>query len=81
MTPRPGLGVGSFTRFYNASHTNVMGLVAVGRAMRSAGFSVGTHRMFSWWAMSDLITISRTLQALAALFDQISIHQLIFREE
>ena len=62
-------------------HIQMLWDLAVVRAMRSAGFLVGRHQMFSWWAMSDLITISRTLQALAALFDQISIHQLIFREE
>lgn len=43
MTPCPRLGVGSFTRFYNALYINVMGLVAVGQAMRSAGFLVRTH--------------------------------------
>ena len=58
-----------FTRFYNAPQTNGMKLVAVGRAMRAANFSIGTHGLFSWWAMSDLITISRALYGFYALFD------------
>jgi hypothetical protein len=41
-----------FTRFYNASRTSGMGLVAIGRSMRAAGFSIGVHRLFSWCAMS-----------------------------
>lgn len=40
MTPCPRLGVGSFTRFYNASHTNVMGL--------GCGTSYAFCRLSSW---------------------------------
>lgn len=69
-----------FTHFYNAPQTNGMGLVAIGRALRAADFSIGIHRLFSWWALSDLTPISCALQVLDALFDQIPIHKSVFRD-
>jgi hypothetical protein len=46
-----------FTKYYNSTTTIGMDLAAVGRAMREAGFSPETHRIFSWYTRLDVYVL------------------------
>jgi hypothetical protein len=57
-----------------------MTLSAIGETMRAAGFTLSTHRVWSWYTSHDTIILLRALHGLNALVDQIHINDLILRD-
>jgi hypothetical protein len=58
-----------FMNFYNGVTTNGMSLSAVGRFLRTAGFSIETHTLLSWYTMIDMYVVCRALLGHDQLLD------------
>lgn len=57
-----------------------MTLAAIGEAMRAAGFTPSTHRVWSWYSVHDTIVLLRALHGINSLVDQTHIDDLILQD-
>jgi hypothetical protein len=72
--------VGYLAKWYNALVTNGISLLAIGEAMRTAGFSPSIHRIISWWTPVDCNFLSRALHGSNALIEKTSMSMLEVRD-
>jgi hypothetical protein len=73
---QPWARVGHMSRWYQDSRTNGMLLAAIGRHLRSAGYSPNTHCAIGWSSYADYVTFHRALLGRSMVLDNTDSAQL-----